>query len=93
MTSLRFRRRTRGRPGLGETQAGTLGLGVAALRAPAPRPARPANLPALIGTALVAIAGCFGMVIGDGSPMTWLGILAFLAGLFGFIATNLMGVR
>ncbi|MHC5001834.1 MAG: hypothetical protein ACYTJ0_01810 [Planctomycetota bacterium] len=46
-----------------------------------------------VATALVALVGCVAMVFGDGGAVTWVGVVAFLAGLFAFIAVNLRAVR
>lgn len=57
-----------------------------------PGPRSGVSLPAMLGTAAVAIAGAAAMVLGDGGALTWIGIVAFLAGLFGFIWVNVRGV-
>lgn len=50
------------------------------------------HLPTVLATAGLAIGGCAAMWFGDGGVWLVVGLLAFVTGLFGFIAVNLRGV-
>jgi hypothetical protein len=47
---------------------------------------------ALVAAAAVCAAGCVAIALGDGGRTTWLGVAAFLIGLFWFLGVNLRGV-
>ncbi|MCP3904412.1 MAG: hypothetical protein GY715_12355 [Planctomycetes bacterium] len=42
---------------------------------------------------VVGLAGCAAIALGDGGWLTWIGIVAFLAGLFTFIAVNILAIE
>jgi hypothetical protein len=46
----------------------------------------------MLAAAAVCAGGCVAIALGDGGRITWLGIAAFLIGLFFFLAVNLRGV-
>jgi hypothetical protein len=48
-------------------------------------------LPSVV-TAAAGVAGCVLMALGGGRMLTWIGLLAFSLGLFGFVWANLKGV-
>lgn len=51
------------------------------------------SAPSALLAAALGAGGCAAMLLGDGALMTWLGLLAYFAGLFLFIAASLHGVR
>jgi hypothetical protein len=50
------------------------------------------SLPALAAAAALGVAACAAIAIGDGGWITWLGVGAYLTGLFCFIGVNILGV-
>lgn len=49
-------------------------------------------VPLMSAAAVLGAAGCVAIALGNGGLITWLGVGAFLAGLFGFIGVNLRGI-
>ena len=49
--------------------------------------------PVTVVAALLGAGGCVAMAVGNGGALTWLGLLAYFAGLFSFIAASLRGVK
>ena len=43
-------------------------------------------------TAVSAIAGCVMLVLGDGGPVTWIGLVVFSVAMVGFVSMNISSV-
>jgi hypothetical protein len=54
----------------------------------------PSGVPlwALGVTAALEVTACVAIALGDGGWITWIGVTAYLAGLFGFVGANIVGV-
>ena len=51
------------------------------------------NVPVFIVTVILSTVGCCLMIAGNGSSLTWLGVILFTIGLFSLISVNLLGVK
>lgn len=51
------------------------------------------NVSIFVVTIIMSLIGCWLMIVGDGSSLTWLGVVLFIIGLFSLITVNLRGVK